>query len=169
MYRNAVFSFLLALLVTSCGGPVESRHTCEVLVADARQSLLLELRASLDRAESEAEVEAAVLDSTLWANRARTRFYSCLGVAIAEGSNDEMLEHSPLVKAAQIVEILAAYGDSRLVVGPTNWRAVRAELIAMLQSFEESLSNLTTYSSRPWGDIAVFSDTLMRHGCSIRR
>ena len=32
-----------------------------------------------------------------------------------------------------------------------------------------AVSTLTTYSSRPWGDIAVFSDTLMRHGCSIRR
>ena len=32
-----------------------------------------------------------------------------------------------------------------------------------------SARGLTTYSSRPWGDVAVFSDTLMRHGCSIRR
>ena len=32
-----------------------------------------------------------------------------------------------------------------------------------------AVSTLTTYLSRPWGEIAVFSDTLMRHGCSIRR
>ena len=28
---------------------------------------------------------------------------------------------------------------------------------------------LTTYSSRPWGEVMVFAVTLSCHGCSIRR
>ena len=32
-----------------------------------------------------------------------------------------------------------------------------------------AVSTLTTYSSRPWGEVMAFSDTLPCHGCSIRR